>query len=434
MARHPVQISIEDDLTRSRLTVFFRFLLTIPHFVWLFLWGIAAFFAAIANWFATLVRGAPPASLHGFLARYVRYTTHVYAFLYLAADPFPGFGGRPGTYPVDLEIPPPERQSRWVTGFRIILAIPALVLASALPGGVSFSGGSRTRGKRASTVGGSGPGLAGAASFLGWFASLARARMPRGLRDAVAWGLGYNARSFAYLVLLTGRYPNSDPLEMLAGLETPEHPIVMRVDDDLRRSRLTVFFRFFLWLPHFVWVSLWGAAAQLAVFANWFIALFGGTPSAEINRFVGAYVRYEAHIWSYLLLAADPFPGFLGRPGSYPVELVVPEASRQNRWITGFRLILAIPSFLLSIAYLGAMFFASVGGWFAALFTGRMPRGLRNTIAAGVRYWAQARGYLYLLTDRYPYTGPTGFGAPAEGEPGPPPPEWTAAPERPAPV
>ena len=39
--------------------------------------------------------------------------------------------------------------------------------------------------------------------------------------------------------------------------------------------------------------------------------------------------------------------------------------------------------------------------------TGRMPRGLRNSIAAGVRYWAQARGYLYLLTDRYPYAGPS---------------------------
>jgi hypothetical protein len=278
-----------------------------------------------------------------------------------------------------------------------------------------------------------GGGLAGLGAFFGWFASLARGRIPRGLRDATAWGIGYNARYFAYLVLVTGRYPNSDPLEMLAGLEAPEHPIAMRVDDDLRRSRLTVFFRFFLSLPHLVWVSLWGWAAQLAVFANWFITLFGGTPSAEINRFVGAYLRYETHVWSYLFLAADPFPGFLGRPGSYPVELVVPEASRQNRWITGFRLILAIPSFLLSLAYFGAMFFASIGAWFAALFTGRMPHGLRNTIATGVRYWVQARGYLYLLTDRYPYTGPTGFGEAATvgNPPLPDQPEWTLAPERP---
>ncbi|MFL5883485.1 MAG: DUF4389 domain-containing protein [Thermoleophilaceae bacterium] len=430
MGRHPVRLLIDDDLSRSRLTVFFRLLLAIPHFVWLFLWGIVIVFAVIGNWFATLFSGRPPAGLHSFISRYVRYATHVYSFLYLAADPFPGFGGRPGTYPVDVELPPPEPQRRVVTFFRFFLALPAFFLASALGGSASFSFGSSRRGSRGGSGGGS---LAAVGSILGWFVSLARARMPRGLRDAVAWGIGYRAHVAAYLLLLTDRYPNSDPVEMLEGAEAPDHPIALVVNDELRRSRLTVFFRLLLWLPHLVWLELWGIAAQLAVFANWFITLFGGTPSAEINRFVGAYLRYETHIWAYVLLAADPFPGFLGKPGSYPVDLELPPAERQNRWITGFRLILAIPSIVLSLAYGGVMVTAAIGGWFAALFTGRMPRGLRNSLVAGVRYWAQARGYVYLITDRYPYTGPTGLGS-AQPQAPPPPPaaEWTAGPERPA--
>jgi hypothetical protein len=61
-----------------------------------------------------------------------------------------------------------------------------------------------------------------------------------------------------------------------------------------------------------------------------------------------------------------------------------------------------------------------------------MPRGLRNSLAAGVRYWAQARGYVYLITDRYPYSGPTGFGGVQPPAPPPPPADWTAGPERPA--
>jgi hypothetical protein len=35
-----------------------------------------------------------------------------------------------------------------------------------------------------------------------------------------------------------------------------------------------------------------------------------------------------------------------------------------------------------------------------------MPRGLRNAGALALRYQAQAGGYLLLLTDSYPYSGP----------------------------
>ena len=77
------------------------------------------------------------------------------------------------------------------------------------------------------------------AAFLGWFSALARGRSPRGLRDFVAWGIGYTAQVYAYLFLLTDRYPYSDPLVFLAGLEPPDAPERARIvnSDDLRRSR-----------------------------------------------------------------------------------------------------------------------------------------------------------------------------------------------------
>ncbi|MGH3092567.1 MAG: DUF4389 domain-containing protein, partial [Gaiellaceae bacterium] len=141
MERHPIRVVVEDDLERSRLTVLFRLLLAIPHLIWLLLWSIGALVAAIVNWFATLALGRSPDSLHGFLAAYVRYATHVYAYLSLAANPFPGFTGEAGSYPVDVEIEPPAPQNRWKTGFRIVLVIPALILANALAGGPGGGGG-----------------------------------------------------------------------------------------------------------------------------------------------------------------------------------------------------------------------------------------------------------------------------------------------------
>ncbi|MEA2375006.1 MAG: hypothetical protein QOD53_1469, partial [Thermoleophilaceae bacterium] len=54
---HPVRITVADDLERSRLTVFFRLLLAIPHFVWILLWGGLASLVTIVNWFAVLFTG-----------------------------------------------------------------------------------------------------------------------------------------------------------------------------------------------------------------------------------------------------------------------------------------------------------------------------------------------------------------------------------------
>src|SRR6185503_12265145 len=130
---HPIRVVVTDDLQRWRLTVFFRWLLAIPLVIWLVVWSIGAFFAAIVNWFITLVRGRSPLSLHDFFAAYIRFTTHLHAYLFLAADPYPGFAGKPG-YPVDVEVDPPEPQSRWKTLFRLVLVLPALVIAVTLVG------------------------------------------------------------------------------------------------------------------------------------------------------------------------------------------------------------------------------------------------------------------------------------------------------------
>ena len=358
---------------------------------------------ALANWIAALISGESSPTLHRFLAAYVRYVTHVVAYVTLTANPFPGFTGKPGSYPVDLEVAPPGRQNRWVTGFRLLLVLPAALLADAMIGaGTSFAGGS---------IAGGG-GVAATAAFLAWFAVLARGRMPRGLRDAAAWAIGYSARVTAYLLIITDRYPNPDPYAGPWVASDRPHPITVTVDDDLARSRLMVFFRLPLAAPHLVWLILWGIVVFLAAVVNWFITLFRGRPATALHRFNSAYVRYQTHVYAFLELAANPFPGFTGKAGSYPVDVEIAPPERQNRWITGFRLILAFPAFLFGGALGGVGILAAIFGWFVALLTGRMPLALSNIVIYSLRYGAQLSGYGLLLTDRYPYSGPAAEPAP----------------------
>src|SRR6266545_1039349 len=173
-AHHPVRLRINDDLQRTRLTVFFRVFLGIPHCLWLALLGILVALGVIGNWFATLIQGRSPLGLHNFLAGYLRYSTHVSAYIFLIADPFPGFYliNLKEDYPIDLAIDPPVEQNRWTVAFRIILAVPAMIVTQILRN------------------------LSSVLALFSWFVALFTARVPEGIRN------------FAALALLSPRYPS----------------------------------------------------------------------------------------------------------------------------------------------------------------------------------------------------------------------------------
>jgi hypothetical protein len=183
-ASHPIGLIVEDDLKRSRLTVFFRLLLAIPQTIWLELWGIVAFVAIVIAWFAALILGRVPDGLHAFITRYVRAATHLTAYVFLLADPWPPFSGAEGSYPVDVRVDPAAPQSRLTVLFRVLLAIPALIIAYAF----------RVVNQLV--------------AFVGWFYCLATGHMHEGMRDISAWMLRYEVQTYSYLLLLTSRYPS----------------------------------------------------------------------------------------------------------------------------------------------------------------------------------------------------------------------------------
>lgn len=406
---HPVRMRVTDDLSRSRLTVFFRLLLAIPHFLWLALWGVAVVLLAIVNWVATLVKGQAPDGLHRMFAMYINYATHVYAYVSIAANRFPGFLGEPG-YEVDLDIDAPAPQSRVSVFFRLFLAIPALLLASVMVG-VAGGGYTSSDGTDTSSTTGAGVrviGILSAAALISWFYAMFRARAPKGVARLSWYAIHYAAQAYAYLLLVTDRYPNSDPSVLGAPRPTPPHTIMLRQQEDtLERTRLTVFFRLLLALPHFVWLFLWSIAAVFAAIANWVATLVRGQSPAGLHGFLASYQRYAVHVQAFVALVANPFPGFTGTPGSYPVDVEIAPPEPQRRLWTAFRIFIAIPALLIQSGLNAALYVAAFLGWFASLVTGRMPRGLRNLGAFALRYGAQTSSFGYLLlTDRYPYAGP----------------------------
>ena len=180
------------------------------------------------------------------------------------------------------------------------------------------------------------------------------------------------------------------------------HPIGLIVDDDLKRNRVTVFFRLLLAIPLAIWLGIWGIVTYIAVLIAWVIALFMGRVPEGLHEFIARYVRALTHVSSYVLLLADPWPPFSGASGIYPVDLRVDAAASQSRLTVFFRVLLAIPALLLCYVFRLVNQIVAFLGWFYCLFTGHMHRGMRDTSAWMLRYELQTYAYLFLLTGRYP--------------------------------
>jgi uncharacterized protein DUF4389 len=182
---YPVAFEADHAERRNRLSTFFRLLLAIPHFVLLYIYGIAAGVVVVVAWFGIVITGRYPKGLYDFVADFIRYYTRVLAYTFLLTDPYPRFNGSDdASYPVRMSFAGPlERYSRLKTLFRAILAIPIMVLRYVM------------------TL------LLEIGALAAWFIIVITGKMPRGLFDLMVLANSYTARSDAYLFLLTETYP-----------------------------------------------------------------------------------------------------------------------------------------------------------------------------------------------------------------------------------
>ncbi len=67
-----------------------------------------------------------------------------------------------------------------------------------------------------------------------------------------------------------------------------------------------------------------------------------------------------------------------------------------------FRLILLIPLYIVGYVFFLIAAFLAFLAFFAVLFTGRYPEGMRNFVIGTFRYFTRLSAYAFLLTDQYP--------------------------------
>ena len=201
-------------------------------------------------------------------------------------------------YPVGLTVDYPDRPlDRVTTAFRVVVAIPIMIVLGAVSGGESWQWSNDTT--QTAVVG------AGGLLFLGpLLLILFRRKYPRWWFD---WNLElqrFGNRVVAYLALMDDRYPATDEHQSVH-LDYP-YPDAQR---DLNRWLPLV--KWLLAIPHYIVLVFLDIAALVVVILAWFAILFTGRYPRGMFDFVEGVIRWQNRVIAYAwVLVTDRYPPF----------------------------------------------------------------------------------------------------------------------------
>jgi hypothetical protein len=204
-------------------------------------------------------------------------------------------------YPVTVSVEPLlTNRNRLTTAFRLILAIPHIILV----GGIGFGivsdqghGGFRSAGES---------GLLGAVAailaIVSWFTILIGGKHVAGIRQFTSFYLRWRVRGLAYLMLLEDKYPPFG--------DEPYPASISVVDPAGARDRVSVGLRLILAIPQFIVVIVLMFCWWVTSIVAWLLILLTGAYPQGLYDFGVGCLRWLLRVEAYMLLMVDEYPPF----------------------------------------------------------------------------------------------------------------------------
>jgi len=209
------------------------------------------------------------------------------------------------SYSVRLDVDYPETLDRFTTFFRLIWAIPIVMVAAVLSANgyetvkvVSDTGEIISEASR--SVGG----ITGALFLATALMIVFRQKYPRWWFDFAREFTRFTTRIAAYLLLLTDKYPST----------TDEQTVHLEIDyPDAERdlNRWLPLVKWLLAIPHYIVLSFLVVGAAFAVLFAWFAVLVTGRYPEGLFGYVVGVARWALRVEAYaVLLVTDDYPPF----------------------------------------------------------------------------------------------------------------------------
>ena len=188
-------------------------------------------------------------------------------------------------YPAQLEFHGDRRITRWRPLVQWLLAIPHLMIASAL----------RT--------------LRQVLILISLFTVLFTERIPRSLFDMIVTSYRYEWRSLSYALFMHEDYPPFD-FQPAAADDGVEPHTMLSVAYPEHLNRWKPLYKWFLAIPHYVVLAVLIVGSVFAVLGGFFAVVFTGDyPEGARDFLVGVY-RYCLRVQAYVGLLTDEYPPF----------------------------------------------------------------------------------------------------------------------------
>jgi Domain of unknown function (DUF4389) len=183
-------------------------------------------------------------------------------------------------YPISYEADFNPEPNRWTTFFRLLLAIPWLIVATFWGILLVFT------------------------HLFAWVAVVILGRYPQWLYEFNSGVLRFSIRTSAWIYLQTDAWPP------FALGDDPSYPIRLNIAPRAeRQSRLKAFFRIILVLPVALVLSYGTTYIQLlAGVIAWLTIVFRGYLPEAVNNMMTFVNSFHARVFGYLLLLTDDYP------------------------------------------------------------------------------------------------------------------------------
>jgi len=207
------------------------------------------------------------------------------------------------SYAARLDIDYPERLDRVTSAFRLIWAIPILILLSTLSAASNETVRS-VSGDVVTTTTRSGGGIEGGLVAATLLMIVFRQRYPRWWFDFAREFARFGARVGAYLLLLTDRYPSTvDEQSVHLEIDYPD------VEADLNRWLPLV--KWLLAIPHYLVLAVLALVGVVVWVIAWFAILFTGRYPRSLFDYLVGVGRWGLRVQAYaFLLVTDRYPPF----------------------------------------------------------------------------------------------------------------------------
>jgi len=187
-----------------------------------------------------------------------------------------------------------------------------------------------------------------------------------------------------------------------------DYGIDVALDAPLEIANWRPLVQWLLGIPHLFLAGVLGRVGQVVAVISWFAIVFTGRLPEGLANFQCLVIRYQTRAYTYAFWLYADYPLFdftmtPPDPGGSPVRVdLATRLEDRNRLTVGLRILWLIPIALFLVVVSVAAVVVAILGFFAVLFTGRWPDGMRRFLIRRTRLSVRVGAYASLLIDDYP--------------------------------